>query len=376
MWEILLIVATLWLVYDYMMDVCWWVKGPMNWLGVADTIRLGRQRDTILDYILTQFKTYGTTFTMKIMGTPRYIFTNNPDNVKYILKDHFSNYVKGEEFSKNLKTLLGDGIFAVDGEPWHTQRKAAAKIFHVSHFRDHMIHVFHKHLATVGRHLEEGQIDFHRLMHRFTLDSFSEIGFGESVHSLSSKSSPFSDAFDTLQQAGNEKFFLPRLFVWLRNAVTGRLNEETLLKKKIDAFSYEVIQRRLEKEPEGKDLLCHFMRMKKEDGTTYTPNDLRDIVMNFIIAGRDTTAQALSWTVYELSQQPDVIHKMRQEFAKCANPRTPTYAEVKDMTYTTAVFMECLRLHPSVPKNAKYAVQDDKLPDGTLIKKGWSSSLT
>ena len=271
-----------------------------------------------------------------------------------------------------MATLLGDGIFAVDGPQWHVQRKAAAKIFHVNFFRDHMVFIFHAHLRTVSDILLKGPVDFHELMHRFTLDSFTEMGFGESIHSLTNKDHSFREAFDSLQTRTNLKFIYPPPLLWLKDLFSGDLGKDALYGRTLNAFAYNIIEKRLQKPSDGNDLLCHFMRMKKEDGTQYDTQDLRHIVMNFIIAGRDTTAQALSWTVYELQKRPDIVKKMREEFkATCLDPLAPSYDELKSMSYTTSVFLECLRLHPSVPKNMKYAVSDDILPDGTKIKKGW-----
>jgi fatty acid omega-hydroxylase len=101
--------------------------------------------------------------------------------------------------------------------------------------------------------------------------------------------------------------------------------------------------------------------------------------MNFMIAGRDTTACALSWTMYELCRNPAVLGKVLEEVKSvCGDERfndeidqdNYTYDKVADLKYTNAVAMEVLRLHPSVPVDIKFAVNDDTLPDGTFIPKG------
>eukprot|EP00834_Sanchytrium_tribonematis_P003299 NODE_123_length_17687_cov_0.732261.p5 type:complete len:485 gc:universal NODE_123_length_17687_cov_0.732261:11191-12645(+) len=373
MWELALIAIVSYVLFDYLKDVCWWIAGPINWFGIANSIEVAMNYDTLLDYFMLKFSKVET-FTVKIMTFSRYLVTNNPDNVKYILRDNFENFIKGREFQRNFELLLGDGIFSMDGPKWKAQRHAAAKIFHVSNFRDNMIHVFNHHFKTVNSILNQGKpVDFHGLMHGFTLDSFSEIGFGQSVDSLRSKESSFAIAFDQLQKLANEAFFLPKFVVTLKDLLLNRYKLKSDHKKTIDQFSYSIIQARLQKGDVDKDdLLCHFLRMKKETGETYKPEDLRNIVMNFILAGRDTTAQAISWTVYELRKRKDIVEKIRAEAkAVIKNLDTPTYEEIKSLHYTTAVFQECLRLNPSVPKNVKFAVHDDVLPDGTKIRKGW-----
>jgi len=85
-------------------------------------------------------------------------------------------------------------------------------------------------------------------------------------------------------------------------------------------------------------------------------------------AGRDTTAQALSWMYYEVMMNPEVEQNIWQEVDKLG---TPTYEMLtKDMRYSNAVFLEALRLYPPVPRNLKTARESDVLPNGTVINAG------
>jgi cytochrome P450 len=110
---------------------------------------------------------------------------------------------------------------------------------------------------------------------------------------------------------------------------------------------------------------------KEEARTSGTDKELRDIVLNFMIAGRDTTACALSWTMYELTKSPEVQEKVRKEFSSIfTSDAEITYDNVNKLNYCHAVVLEVLRLHPSVPKDVKYAVKADTWPDGTKIPAG------
>ena len=89
----------------------------------------------------------------------------------------------------------------------------------------------------------------------------------------------------------------------------------------------------------------------------------------FNSAGRDTTAQALSWMYYEVMKNPAVEKNIWQEVDKL--DERPTYEMLtKDMRYSNAVFLEALRLYPPVPRNLKTAVADDVLPGGTKVQGG------
>ena len=90
---------------------------------------------------------------------------------------------------------------------------------------------------------------------------------------------------------------------------------------------------------------------------------IRDQIMAVLLAGRDTTAATLSWTIYELSNYPDILKKLRNEILDTVGPtRTPTYADLKDMKYLTHTLNETLRLYPAVPYNVRAALENSTLP--------------
>jgi cytochrome P450 len=104
-----------------------------------------------------------------------------------------------------------------------------------------------------------------------------------------------------------------------------------------------------------------------------------DAVLNFVIAGRDTTAQALSWALYRLSRAPAAEAALLREARSVLGPgiaapggvaAAASYEAIKRLRYARAVLLETLRLHPSVPKNVKFAVRDDFLPGGPVVPAG------
>jgi hypothetical protein len=93
------------------------------------------------------------------------------------------------------------------------------------------------------------------------------------------------------------------------------------------------------------------------------PKVIRDQIMAVLLAGRDTTAATLSWTIYELSNYPAVLARLRNEIlSTVGSSRTPTYEDIKSMTYLTHTLNETLRLYPAVPFNVRAALVDTTLP--------------
>jgi fatty acid omega-hydroxylase len=224
-------------------------------------------------------------------------------------------------------------------------------------------------------------VDFHDIMFKFTLDSFILLGFGVHLNALGTKGSvPFAESFDEAQRTTFQRFITPG---WSITELLTQLSQpwKTSMNghlRVVDGFARQVTEQRREQLKNGevhKDLLSRFMDASNAQGEPLNNDELRDIVLNFVIAGRDTTAQALSWTFYMLMSHPRVEAKLLDEINATISEDILTdsallYEKIKDMKYAHAVFYEVLRHYPSVPLNQKFALEDDVLPDGTAIRKG------
>ena len=241
-------------------------------------------------------------------------------------------------------------------------------------------------------------IDLQDVFFKMTIDVFSEIAFGVDLQSvLAENPTPFAAAFDQIQAGCHKRFSDPfwRLQRFLQSCERERMI--TAKAKIINTFAENVINsRRRDAELDNKlgpDLLSRFLDKSVKDGNgEMTSKQLRDIVMNFMIAGRDTTACAMSWSIYELTKNPECAERIIAEVESVMGDRLTKggngganadadadadadaadgiYEKIGELKYTHSVITEVLRLHPSVPTDLKYAVQDDTLPDGTKILAG------
>ncbi|KAJ7539386.1 hypothetical protein O6H91_11G090200 [Diphasiastrum complanatum] len=303
---------------------------------------------------------------------------------------------KGKEPRERQYDFLGDGIFNSDGETWKRHRKLASYEFSSRKLRDFSSMIFKKNAIKLADILDsaaksEREVEIQDLFMRTTLDSICELGFGLDLGSLSPSlpEVPFANAFDRLSEAIAHRSL--GLFWRTRRAL--RLGYEKELQKcitELDDFTYKVIQQRKKvieeanknnEENTREDLLSRFMNFKGQDGEdTYKDKDLRDSILNFVIAGRDTTAITLSWLVYLLCNNPHVADKISaelksvlgdtkdvsiREFCELLTPEC-----VNELHYLHASVNECLRLYPPVPRDGKVALKDDVLLDGTKVKAG------
>jgi cytochrome P450 len=318
-----------------------------------------------------------------ILGFPCTINSVSPDNLHHVLKGNFGNYVKGPFVHDKFEPLLGEGIFNVDGDVWLKQRKVASHIFTTNKFQMYITNVF---LETIGRLSDvldkaaesKQQVCLSDLFYRFTFDSFCKIAFGVDFNAVGSEDAPFLKTFDAVQIILTHRFENPLWKVeetlhklWTRS---DPLKENMAI---VDKVIYGIIEdrRRDPKWEEKDDLLSLFLDTEFAD----SDKALHDVVLNFLLAGRDTTASALCWTFHKLMGDPNVLHRLRQEvqdFDLSAGPQR-VYQTHKDLDYSHAVFNEVMRLYPPVPINIKTSINDDVLPDGTRLQGGmlfaWST---
>jgi len=112
------------------------------------------------------------------------------------------------------------------------------------------------------------------------------------------------------------------------------------------------------------------MTLRDPDGKPYSDKWIRDIVLNFMVAGRDTTATLLTWTCYLLAKHPKIMQKAINEVSSL-NGQELTYENISTLKYIDYILKESLRLFSPVPGVARYAMKDDVLPgDNTIIKAG------
>jgi len=326
------------------------------------------------------------------------VCTVDPANVEHILKSNFANYIKGTSIHDVMEDLLGDGIFNVDGEQWRQQRKFSSLEFSAKILKEFSSVVFRENALKLSKILLKAYrtnqtAEMQGLFMRSTMDAICKLGFGIELNSLSNTNVGPEASFAKAIETANTVLFGRHFdLVWKIKRYFNIVSEATIKEsiKTVDGFVYNVIETRRHEIPlqhnhEKPDLLSRFMAATEKNPEKYSDKYLRDIVMNFIIAGRDTSAITLSWFFHLLCQNPEVEKRLLQEIkdvVKADNDcvlveesisvfaESLTHTVLDKMQYLHAALTETLRLYPPIPLDGKYAVSDDTLPDGYKIKKG------
>ncbi|KVI12386.1 cytochrome P450 94A2-like [Cynara cardunculus var. scolymus] len=314
------------------------------------------------------------------------VLTANPAVVRHILKTNFHLYPKGKTATNNLFDLLGHGIFNIDGDGWKFQRQVSSHEFNTKSLRnfvehvvdtelnDRLLPIFATSAATGGS--ETTVLDLQDILQRFTFDNICKIAFGHDPAYLlpSLPDAIFATAFEeaVMISTGRLRSNLPLLWKLKRILDIGSEKRLRIAVGVVREFAIKITK---EKKQELKqkssidsvDLLSRFLTSGHSD-----ENFVADIVISFILAGRDTTSAVLTWFFWLIYKNPRIESEILKEIKE--KPESLIYDEVKDMVYTHASLCETMRLYPPVAVDGKEAADDDVLPDGTVMKKGYPIS--
>jgi len=317
-------------------------------LGALPRIWRAVRKSAVHDELVEVYEEMGDTVFLSF-GLLRYflnpiVATRDARNVEHMLKKNFQNYPKGELAHGTLHDLLGEGIFNADGSSWMAQRKTASQMFTANRFKNHIWCVVEKNIGKVLKVLDSasGAIDIFNLMNRFTLDSIGEIGFGTSIGSLEHPESPFLKSFDEAQRVMFRRFIFPgwRLLRLLGLGFEKDSRHHIRVLKEYSSDLVEDLRGKLDTQA-GDSFLGLFMK-SRASGLPASKDFLIDMVLNFLIAGRDTTAQAMSWCFFLISQHPNVEAKILEEIQDVCGVGQLQYDHLSHFKYLEAVLNETL----------------------------------
>ena len=283
-------------------------------------------------------------------GAMRYLVLNHPDAIRHVLVDNPNNYTKSRNYA-GLKLVLGRGLVTSEGTLWRKQRKLSQPAFHREHLAGFAAQMVSLTDAMCSRWLARcpAEIDVHAEMSRLTFAIVARTLFGVDVDRHSAE---IADAVGVLTEFTRRyvERFVP-IPAWLPTAGNVRFHRalrrvESLVQRIIDA-------RRLAGHP-GDDLLGMLIAADSVDEQL-----LRDEVMTAILAGHETTANALTWMWHLVAQRPATALAMRDEVARVLGAGVPAPPDLAKLQIVTRVVQESLRLYPPVWSFEREAIEDD-----------------
>lgn len=352
--------------------------GPVSYPIIGCLISFYENRRRLLDWY-TELLSASPTQTIMVQrfGARRTVVTANPENVEYVLKTNFHNFPKGVPFTEILGDLLGCGIFNVDGELWSTQRKLASHEFSTKSLREFVVKTLDEEVngrlvPLLEEAAESGRVlDLQDVLRRFAFETICRLSLGTDPCCLdpSRPVPPLIRAFDSAAAICAGRGMAPVFLVWKIKRLLGIGSEKVLNQelKLIHDSVLDIIRNKRERLAEGVDgdLLSRLLKAGHGEEV------VRDMVISFIMAGRDTTSAAMTWLFWLLSQNRSVEKMVVDEVEGMVdNGGALDYEALQEMNFLKACLCESMRLYPPVAWDSKHARSDDVLPDGTSVKKG------
>lgn len=289
---------------------------------------------------------------------------SHPETVKHVLQTNNKNYQKGIEY-EHLKPVLGEGLLTSEGDFWLRQRRLAQPAFH----RDKIAH-FAGQMVTCTEGILKGwenkeMVDVHSEMMHLALDIVGRTLLSTNVLDEANEVEKALEI--SIEESYHRVQALMNLPLWVPVPRHLRYNKSRESLNKIVA---KIIEGRRNSTQRYNDLLEMLMDVQDEDtGEKMSDKQLRDEIMTIFLAGHETTANALTWGLYLLSQNPDVEKKYFEEIDTVLGRKTPSLEDMRNMPYLTQIIHEVLRLFPPAWILGRTALADDVI-DGHLVKKG------
>ncbi len=305
---------------------------------------------------------YGDIAHYKI-GWNHILFLNHPDYIREVLVVQNDNFIK-ERTVQRTKMLLGQGMITSEGAQHRAQRQVAQPAFHrhrIPEYASTMVQEAAQ-LRERWRHGEQRDIAID--MMRLTLNVVAQTLFATD---LREEAGELADAINRIMGLYNFLVMLPAA-EWLVHARPPGLAAFVRARKRIDAVVYRIIAAHRQRESHGSSLL-DLMLATSPDRNADSEQSLRDQVITIFLAGYETVANALSWTWYLLSQNPDCDRRLHAEIDRELQGRLPAYDDIPRLRYVEMVLAESMRLYPPAWAMGRYARSDFQLGDFFLPAK-------
>ncbi len=319
------------------------------------------------DFLLNAANQHGEVVYLKL-GPQEVFLVNAPELIKDVLVTNHKNFIKSRGLQM-AKRFLGEGLLTSEGEFHRRQRRLAQPAFHrqrIANYADTMV--------TYGVKLregwEEGQtLDVSQEMMRLTLSIVGKTLFDADV---ASEASEIGEALTAILKMF-ERITNPFAAIIAKLPLPSNTRMQKA-RERLDETIYRIINERRNSKIDRGDLLSMLLLAQDEegDGSGMTDEQVRDESLTIFLAGHETTANALTWTWFLLSQNPDVEAKFHEEIDTLLAGRLPTFEDVPKLRYTEKLFAESMRLYPPAWTLGRQVLNDYQLgeyvaPKGSII---------
>jgi cytochrome P450 len=325
-------------------------------------------RDGLIPFMDRAWREVGDCYEFRVPGE-RIKVVVHPDDVEAMLLQRRHKYIKGASYEQ-FRRFVGLGLVTSEGDLWRRQRRVIQPSFHRETIRDFGTQMVARTDQMLARweqgHVASGPFDVHAELMRLTLEIIAETLFQLELGDGEGDSSRriFSDSITMMVGRITAVVEAPS---WVPTAANRKLAGAIA---SLDRVVAQIIETRRRNAEDRDDLLGALLRARDEDGQPIDDKLLRDEVVTMFLAGHETTAVALGWTLWLLSQHPDVCARMVAEIDAAVAGSAPTVEDLAKLGYVKQVFYESMRVISPVWGGARNCIERDTLGKGYPVEPG------
>ena len=328
---------------------------------------LGAIRRDPIHFLLDCRATYGDLVHLRFFNTDAFLLSH-PDHMHHVLQKKQPSYDKDLEPLKRLRPVLGDGMLTADGQSWKRQRDVARPAFHgreVQSFGPVITEVMADSIRRWRKAAKDGQVlDMHQEMMHVTLRIAGRALFGAD---LGGEAEASSDLLNAAMAAGlkrmNALVAAPIFLPTPNNQVLKATRYA--LERMIDRIITEASKDHLDR----KSLLGRLLDDHGAMEPAGRSEQFYDEAITILLAGHETTANALSFALHLLGQHPQIAARLREETKEVMGDRPAVIDDMPKLVYTRMALDETMRLFPPAWIIDRNAVEDDEIQGFCIPKR-------
>jgi cytochrome P450 len=325
-----------------------------------------------MDFLLEEQARLGDIFMLNA-GFLDIIILAHPRHAQHVLRDHGRKYDKGGPLWRALRSIAGDGLATTNNwDFWLRQRRMIQPHFHrtrLEQLTSIMVKAIDEVFSELPSLAQTGQVvDFNHYISRTTMTVTIQTLFS-TVLSTEEANRLERAAFPALNHT-MPATLIDSLPQWMPKPRIRKFHKNMAI---IDDLVYEVLRRCRQTIGDSPGLMGMLLDMVDDETTEQmTDAQLRDEAVTMLLAGFETTAGAIGWTIHFLTYNLDVMRQAQDEISSVLGSRIPGFSDLPKLQYTYRVIQEALRLRPPgfwVPRHS--AVEDEidgyHIPAGKVI---------
>lgn len=340
----------------------------MKNIPLVSGFRVFKNRKSILENPLPfhhdNFEKLGDIFQVNIGPSGRIIFTRNPEHIKQVLQKNHKKYHKSTLQSRDLAKYIGKGLLTSNGNHWRTHRRMIQPAFHKKKLEG-LLSIMNGAISHELQNVATNKLhDVHPLMGDLAFQVVAKSLF--SRDDIKDEMAELKRITDTNQQMLIREMRQPFMGWWFK--ISGAIRKHLNLSKKARQLLNEIIEERISSAIEKDDLLDMLLKARYEDGTAMSRDQLIDEVLILFTAGHETTANALSFTLYLLAKNPKVQEKAFKNVSEVNLIDQNFLENLSNLQYIKQCVEEAMRLFPPAYYIDRMTIEADALGETTIPK--------